>query len=217
MSLVKEIRVDRSWDRNRWFLPGAFNRRDLRCFSAFTNVRTLRLQNFQIPRFVPHIRRYFGQFSRSLRSLTLFRSQWTPQQPSHFLSLFSNLDDIELYDSLIFNAEPENLVPFSTPAPKLRGRLALYGPHRVKTWAYLNALCGGLQFRHIDLRKATSSAPVLLEACAKTLETLRFNVADGTYSKSFCTRLRIKPNGEQNSVPSRFLNLTCRGSKSSDP
>ena len=75
------------------------------------------------------------------------------------------------------------LIPFS--APKLRGRLALYNFHWVDTWTHLTFLCGGLRFRHIDLRASPSCAPTLLEACAKTLETLRFHTTDLLHSESF--------------------------------
>ena len=48
----------------------------------------------------------------------------------------------------------------------------------VETWTSLIASCGGLRFRYMDLWIVGGCAPVLLEACAKTLETLRFHVAD---------------------------------------
>jgi len=184
--------VNQWWGRHAWFLPQAFSRRDLRYFSAFSNVHTLRLPNFEISHFVPYIERYFGHFSPTLRSLTLFRARCTPQLLSHFLSLFSNLDDIELREIPTFGTGPENLAPFSAPAPKLRGRLTLDGFHQAGTWTYLVGLCGGLGFRHIDLHNATTSPPVLLEACAKTLETLRFDMTDGTYSKPPCIGFRIE-------------------------
>ena len=181
--LVKEIRVEQRRDTIRWFIPKAFGHRDLRHFSAFTNVRTLRLQEPDINRFIPGIKRHFGHFSPTLRSITLYNPHCTPQQLSHFLSSFSNLDDIELRCSVTFYARPTKLVPFSSPAPKLRGRLALYGFHWVETWNHLIASCGGLWFRHIDLREEASCAPILFEACAETLETLRFNVPPASGSE----------------------------------
>ena len=184
MPLVREIRVEQS-GMGSWFIPQALNPPDLRYFSAFTNVHTLRLQGMEIDRFIPKIERCFGHFSPTLRSITLVKSRCTPQQLAHFLSLFSNLDNVELQHAIIIipTSEPRNLVPFSAPPPKLRGRLVLYDFHWVETWTHLVALCGGLRFRHIDLCKEASCAPVLLEACAGTLETLRFNA---TYSESFC-------------------------------
>jgi len=183
--LVKEIRVEQRRDMIRWFTPKAFGRCDLRHFSAFANVQTLRLQEPDINRFIPGIKRHFGHFSPTLRSITLYNPHCTPQQLSHFLSFFSNLDDVELRCTVAFYAAPTKLVPFSTPAPKLRGRLALYDFHWVETWGHLIATCSGLRFRHMDLREDASCAPILFEACAETLETLRFNVPAASDSKWF--------------------------------
>ena len=216
-SLIKEIQVNQSADRYAWFVPREFSRCDLRNFSAFTNVHTLRLRNFDIFRFIPHINRYFGHLSPTLRSVTLYGPRCTPQQLSHFLSLFPNLDDIELRNPLMFDVGTTKHVPFSTPAPGLRGRLALYNFSQVEAWTQIIASCGGLQFHHIDLYKAVCSTPVLLEACAETLETIRFNTADGTYGKLFRAGLWIQADHEQNPTPSHSLNSICRGSKSSDP
>jgi len=178
MPLVKEIRVEQWGDTIAWFVPLAFNPRDLDHLSAFTNVQTLKIQELDIDRFIPGIERYFGQFSSTLRSITLYNPHCTPQQLSHFLSLFSNLDDVGVRDAracipngIVSDTE---LVPFS--APKLRGLLALYDFHWVETWTHLVASCGGLRFRYMDVRKGASCAPFLFEACAETLESLRFNI-----------------------------------------
>ena len=108
-----------------------------------------------------------------------------PRRLSYFLSLFPNLDDIEILRNSVYipyTAVPDTeLIPFS--APKLSGKVTLSGFSCVETWTHLIASCGGLRFRHMELRVNATCAPVLLEACAKTLETLRFNVADGTFGK----------------------------------
>ena len=194
--LIKEIQVDQSLGQYAWFVPRAFNRRDLRYFSTFSNVHTLRLRNLDIPRFLPDISRYFGHFSPTLQSITLYRPRCAPQQLSHFLSLFPNLDDIELRSPFIIDTGPGKLAPFSSPPPGLRGRLALCDFHQVEVLTHLVASFGGLRFRHINLRNAVTSAPVLLKACARTLETLRFSVADDIYSKLFCAGLQIQADGE---------------------
>ena len=125
--LVKEICIEQWCGAGSWFIPQAFSRSDLRYFSAFMNVHTLRFRGMEINRFIPRIKNYFEHFSPILRSITLFSPYCTPRQLSHFLSIFSNLDDIEIWygrGSLSNTAtSDEDLVPFS--APKLRGRLAL--------------------------------------------------------------------------------------------
>ena len=194
MPLVQEIWVEQYY--NTWLVPQAFSRRDLRCFSAFSNVHTLVFERLEIPRFIPGVERYFAHFSPTLRSIVLVRPFCTPRQLLHFLSLFPNLDDIAIWD---FFTRPLNkiisdakLVPFSTP--RLRGRLVLRGPDSVETWERLIASGGGLQFYYMDLWRVGSCAPVLFEACAETLEALRFYVADTSVGEYFNVGLSMDPN-----------------------
>jgi hypothetical protein len=184
-SLVKEIRVEQWRSLGPWFLPQAFSRRGLRNFSTFANVQTLKLQGVELHHFTPDVERYFGHLSSTLRSITLYKPHCTPRQLSHFLSLFSTLDDVEIWgiDTHLPNTATSDteLVPFS--APKLRGRLVLHYFCWVDTWTYFITSCGGLRFRDMDLRGSTSCAPILLEACAGTLETLRFDARDSSISE----------------------------------
>lgn len=172
LPLTKEIRILQLHTKPRWFLPKSFNRRDLRYFSAFTNVRSLTLQQLDIHSFIPGIERYFGHFSPTLRSITLETPRCTPRELSHFFSLFTNLDDIEvqLFVHLNTDAPDDALAPISTP--KLQGQLTLSSFTAVDTWEDLVASCG-LRFRSIHLHPVSKCAPVLLSACAETLETLR--------------------------------------------
>jgi len=211
--LTKELQVNQSGGERAWFLPQEFSRRDLRHFSAFSNVHTLILRNLDIFSFIPHLKRYFGHFSPTLRSIVLYGPQCTPQQLSHFLSLFSNLDDVELHNPLTFDPRPIKLIPFSAPAPGLRGRLVLSNFSQVETWTHLIASCGGLRFRYMDLHRAASSASVLLKVCAGTLETLRFDVS----GKPFYVGLWTRADCEQDLISYRPVNLICRHSKTSDP
>ena len=87
MPLVKEVRVEQQC--NTLLAPWqAFSDHNLRHFSAFVNVQTLRLKYLDISLFIPGIERYFGHFSQTLRSIELNRPRCTPRQLSHFLSLF---------------------------------------------------------------------------------------------------------------------------------
>ena len=179
MSLIKEIRVAQFTDR--WLVPQAFSRRDLRYFSAFSAIQTLRLENLDVSRFIPGIERYFSHFSPTLRSIMLLSPHCNPRQLTHFLSLFPNLDDTTIWD---FSTHTQNVtipntavVPFSTPG--MRGRLALRGFDSVETWTCLIASGGSLQLHYLDLWRVGGCAPVLFKACAKTLDTLRLYAADG--------------------------------------
>lgn len=177
--LVKSIRLRQGLDKDCWFTPQALTQLDLRHFSTLTNVHTLKLQNLEINHFVPTLERHFGHFSQTLRSITLYDPWCTPRQLSHFLSLFSNLDDIGIRNTLTRQliTPDAQLVPFSTLKP--RGRLALYNFNWAETWTRL-ITSGDLRFRYMDLRGSARCAPTLFKACAETLETLRLGVIDGS-------------------------------------
>jgi len=177
-SLIKKIQVKQGSVLNEpWFVPWAFGPDDLRHFSAFANVRTLVFHILEISEFIPGAEQYFGHLSSTIRSIVLVLPRCTPRQLSHFLSLFSNLDNIDIafHEQLPNTTTPDtDLVPFS--APKLQGRLELRNFDWVETWTDLIASCGGLRFRYMDLHCVEGCAPVLLGACAETLETLRCSV-----------------------------------------
>jgi len=188
--LVRQIQAkqSRGWG---WFVPRAFNDPHLRYFSALTNVHTLRLRDLDIHLFIPGVERYFGHFSPTLRSIALSDPHCTPRQLAHFLSLFTNLDNIEIWNTYAYIPDktvPDmELVPFS--APKLRGRLILGDVSWTETWIHLITLCDGLRFRYLDLRWSGSCTPALLKACAETLETVRFNTTDSEFCMGLSTGL----------------------------
>ena len=179
MALIKEVRVGPAPTIDPWFIPQAFSLRDLQYFSAFTKVQTLKLARVAIDRFIPGNEPYFEHFSPTLKSMTLYYPHCTPRQLSHFLSLFSNLDNIKI--SGIDASAPETttldteLIPFTAHKP--RGQLVLHHFHPIEACTYLTS-CGGPRFHYMDLYDIGRWTPVLLEACAETLETLRLNLTD---------------------------------------
>lgn len=172
LSLAKDLRIPQSSSQSHRLLPQSFNRRDMRCFLAFTNVQSLTVQSLDIHYFIPGLERHFGHFSPTLRSITLESPRCTPRQLSHFFSLFPNLDNIEVrsFTHTRSGHSDDALPPFSKP--KLQGQLTLSSFSAIDTWEDLVASCG-LRFRSIYLYPVSKCAPVLLEACAETLETLR--------------------------------------------
>lgn len=176
---VKEIRVGQLAGPYGWFGPDAFSGDDLFYFSTFSNVHTLRIQGFNIDRFMPTIRRHFRQFLPTLRSISLyFPTCSAPRHLSYFLSLFPNLDNIEIRQFLTSNVQISNTRLFLPPAPKLRGQLTLHDFLSPEIWTYLISISGGLRFRGMVLRKVGTCASILLEACAETLERLRIYLTD---------------------------------------
>ena len=188
LDLFTKIRVDSLDAEHSRFAPQAFSHGDLRHFSAFTNVHTLELRHVAIGLFVPDAELYFGHLSPTLRSITLIDSHCHPLQLSNFLSLFPNLDDIKIRNMspwrFRITTPDTELVPLS--APKLRGRLALHDFNLAETWTDLVATCGGLRFRYMDLFGSAGCAPILLEACAETLETLRLCMGNDLAGKKLC-------------------------------
>ena len=189
LPLVREIRIDQGPGPCCWFLPRVLTRH----FSALANIHTLKLENVEIYSFIPNLEHYFGHFSPTLRSIALYNPYCSPRQLSHFLSLFPNLDDIDIRG--IVHPLPDTPIPDTElglfSAPKPRGRLVLYRYSWVETWTHLITSCGGLRFRHMDLEGSPGCACLLLEACAETLETLRLDAKDGSLSKQSCMYLSM--------------------------
>ena len=95
---------------------------------------TLTFKYFDISLFIQGVERYFGHFSPTLRSVSVFNPVYTPRQLSHLLSLFPNLDNIKIYGSAPLSNKPfpdTELIPFSTPTP--RGRLVVCDFDSVET------------------------------------------------------------------------------------
>jgi len=96
-----------------------------------------------------------------------------------FFRLFPKLDDIEIscYDarSETYEALDGQLVPNTGG---LRGRLTLdtFGDERFLR--DMIVVFGGMRFTSMNLRKVLRGTPLLLEACGKTLETLRISMDD---------------------------------------
>lgn len=182
---VREIRVKQRSRLVSWFVPQAFINSDLHYFSAFANVHTLSIESMQIHSFMPGVERYFEHFSPTLRSITLSDLCCAPRQLSRFLSLFPNLDDIDIRTTHTYlsNKTVPDTEPVPSSTPRLRGRLTLHNSSWAETWTHLIALSDGLRFCHMDLRNAGSCAPVLLEACAETLKTLRLGARDDSVSE----------------------------------
>jgi len=171
--LLKEIRVLQS--TVGWFAPEAFNPVNLFHFSTFANVHTLKIHGLDMDGFMPGIKRYFHQFSPTLRSVSLYYPTCSaPRHLSCFLSLFPNLDDVEIRQLVTFNSPiPDaELAPFF--APKLAGQLILQDFNSTEAWTHLISISGGLRFRVMVLVQVGPCASTVLEACAGTLERLRF-------------------------------------------
>ena len=176
LPFVKKLWIRTPPIREPWISPKKFDRRTLRHFSALTNVQQLRIEKFDLSKFMPGVERYFGHFAPALRSISLKILSSTQRQLLYFLALFPNLDDIEIEcyptsnPGITAEPDPGVAVPFS--APSLRGQLKLkHFPSKAMIRDMIT-LFGRLRFRYMDLCDVEGSQ-LLLEACADTLQTAR--------------------------------------------
>jgi hypothetical protein len=185
LPLVKRLRI-RSGERGfHQFTPEQLGRRTLSYFSALTNLQELGIDYLQVSSFLPTIQRCFGHLSPTLRFLALREPKGSCRQILYFIGSFPNLQDLKLHYT-VPRDEQENtadatLVPLSVPP--LRGRLTLTCFTRERLVKEMISLFGGLRFRQMDLF-GVKCVPLLLDACAETLETLRFYPTDG-WSEGF--------------------------------
>ena len=168
------------------FTPKWLDTRALRYFSALTNLQELGIDDLEVCNFMPDIRRYFGHFAPNLRLLALRKPKGSCRQILYLIGLFPNLQDLKLCYPIPTeedeSVDSTTLVPLS--APPLRGRLILTCFTRVTLIKEMITLFGGLRFRYMDLFRV-KCAPLLLHACAETLETLRLYPSDTYGEHSF--------------------------------
>ena len=195
LPFVKKLWISSSTNTyGRWLSPMKFDRQNLRHFSALTNVEKLRIEWFDLSKFIPGTERYFGHFAQTLRSISITIPSGTQLQLLYFLGLFPNLDDIWIENSpiAIFNSTQysgsELAVPFSMLS--LRGRLKLTYFTNETTVRDMVRLFGRLRFRHMDLFSVEGSR-LLLEACSDTLQTVRVYPSAPNSTNSFIYFARI--------------------------
>ena len=148
-------------------------------FLGLTNVRELTIDALDIPSFMPGIRQYFGQFSPTLRSLTLKEPRGTSRQIVYFIGLFPRLQDLEFHDSwLCARVNPAgDSTPVPPSVPSLRGRLTASGFHGKDLAKTMIDLFGGLRFHHMNLFNVDGTQ-LLLYGCGNALETLKLQASD---------------------------------------
>jgi hypothetical protein len=156
-----------------------FNRGTLHQFSALTNVQKLRIDDLDIPSFMPGIRRYFGNFLPSVLSLSLMEPKGSRRQILYFIGLFEHLENLQLLYCLGYQKEPADDLTLIPPfIPPLRGWLTLILFTRVGLLEDMIELFGGIRFRHMCLYNVDGMR-LLLDACTKTLESVALCPHDG--------------------------------------
>ena len=161
------------------FSPELFDHRILHQFSSLTNIQELRIDFLDIPSFMPKLRCYFGHFLPTLQFLALREPKGSSRQIVFFIGQFQHLDNLTLrYDIHRYQEEsgddPTLVPPF---APPLQGRLTISCFTRVQILKDMVDMFGGIRFRYMDLF-IVDGMRLLLDASAKTLETLRLPLND---------------------------------------
>jgi len=152
-----------------------FDDQTQREFSALTNVLELSIDYLYIPSFIPRIRQYFGQFSPTLRSLTLTNARGSDRQIVSFVGLFPHLRNLELTIGLGYlRGTAGHGLTLITP-PLLRGQPTAHDS-RGSIGKAMFDLFREVRFHHMDLRGL--GLQHLLYACPNTLETLKLDVTD---------------------------------------
>ena len=159
------------------FSAEVFRSSTQREFSTLNNVRELSIQYLDIPSFVPGIQWYFGQFSRTLRSLTLKEPKGSDWQIVFFIGLFPHLEDLELQLDTPHPRKPADLILVPPFVPPMRGQLRARYPGGDGLAKAMIDLFGGVRFRHMDLMNMDGTQ-LLLYACADTLETFQLYATD---------------------------------------
>ena len=160
------------------FSPKLFDPDVLRQFSSLTNVQELGIDHLDIPSFITAARTYFNHFLPTVRSLALRQPRGSRLQIVFFIGLFEHLEDLHLLFGSQFQEEPPDLLPLVPRfTPPLRGRLTMKSFVQVGIGEDLINSFGGIRFRHVDL-VTVDGMQLVLEACADTLETFRFDPSD---------------------------------------
>jgi len=176
LPLVKLFSIRRGGCSKIGLSQNLFNRCTLRQFSTLTGIQTLWIDDLDIPSFMSRVRRYFGHLLPTVQFLTLKEPKGSNRQIIYFIGMFRHLEDLRLlYDEYRVNFQDEpadDLMLLPPSAPPLRGRLFLKNFTRISLLEDMIDLFGGIRFRRMDLFNV-DGMPLLLSACAKTLQTLQ--------------------------------------------
>jgi len=148
------------------------------------------IDHLDTPSFMPKIQQYFGHFLPSVRELVLKRPKGTRGQITYLIGLFQHLEDLEIHRVVDFQGGPVDDLTLIPPfVPPLREWLRMSHLTGVGLLEDMIDLFGGLRFSYTAPLNI-DEMQLLLDSCAKTLETLGLYPTD--------------PRGEQ------FFWKTCR-------
>ena len=146
--------------------------------SPSISISKLRIDYLDIPRFLSWILWYSMQFLPTLRDLTLKEPKGSRREIIYFVGLFQHLQDLKLLYDRTGREEPGGDPTLIPPfVPPLRGLLTMRCSTGVELLRDMIDLFGGLRFRHMNLFQVDGTR-LLLDACAKTLESVVLDPSD---------------------------------------
>jgi hypothetical protein len=179
LPLVRKLQLWEDPVYHSLFSKSRFSCWTLRHFWALTKVQELGIDYLDIPRFMSRIRRYFKHLFPTVRSLSLGAPKGSRRQIIYFIGLFQHLEDLRLLYSILDPQDKpaDDATPAPLFTPPLRGRLTVIGLKNAGLLKEMIARFGGIRFRYMDIYDVEGMR-LLLDACAKTLETLRLDPTD---------------------------------------
>lgn len=150
-----------------------FNSRNMRYFRALTNLQYLVIEDLDFYSFAyMGFQNHFGHFSPTLRSVALIAPQGSCRRILDFLRLFPKLDDIKICGYRHDGRDHGSFDGFLTPIEGgLRGELYLKNFYDQGLLRDIIVAFGGMRFTSMHLEDV-NGVPLLLKACADTLETV---------------------------------------------
>ena len=143
----------------------------MQSFRDLANLHDLAIMHLNFRLFPHGFREHFGHFSHLLRSVALLAPRGTRSQLLDFLRLFPGLDDIRICDYRGNGGGHGALEGRFEPIGKgLRGQLSLKNFRDEGLLRDIIVAFGGMRFTSMRLESVVG-VPLLLEACANTLET----------------------------------------------
>ena len=179
LDLLPQVKQLITLPRGCYLCPQLLSGRNLRYFSALTNLRELSITCLKFSLFASNTQQYFKHFAPTLQSLALIQPIGSAQQILYFIGFFPNLQDFKLHgfpSTMSVTEDDLALVPPSMPP--LSGWLTLISVEGDNFIDRMIALCGGLHFCHVYLH-SVSSGQLVLDACVETLET--FQLREGSF------------------------------------
>lgn len=183
LPFVKKAQFHKEDYAPHWVVPAIFDPQSMRYFRALVNLQDLAIEALDLSLFPPEpVGAFFGHFSPTLRSLALMCPLGSRRRLLDFFRLFPKLDDIMICEYFGEGEDHEvldgKLIPIEGG---LRGQLKLKNVGDEGLLKDMIVAFGGMRFTSVCLESVQWAVPLLLKACAGTLQTVYIYPGDGSH------------------------------------